>query len=109
MVCHCSNYAYLGCSSVIQLTQTRHSTVDPVFLRLVGGQLDRQNIVGGVSRGGQGPSAGARLVHRAHVDVLMQELGHLSGSKPDDGQGVKENLGERLSDDHLLSVPARPL
>lgn len=94
---------------VIQLAEAGHPAVYPVFLRPVGGQLDGQHVVGGVSRGGQGPSAGAGFVHRTNVDVFVQKLGHLSRFEQDDGQRVEEDLGQRLSDDHVLSVPARPL
>lgn len=71
---------------VIQLAEAGHPAVYPVFLRPVGGQLDGQDVVGGVSRGGQGPSAGAGFVHWTNVDVFVQKLGHLSRFEQDDGQ-----------------------
>lgn len=77
-----------------------------MFLWLVRGQLDGQDIVGGVACGGQGPSASAGFVNRTNIDVFMLKRGHLSRFELDDGQRVKEDLGERLANDHVLPVPA---
>lgn len=95
--------------SVVQLAEACDPTVDPVLLGLVREQLDGHDVVGGVARGGQGASAGAGLIDGTHVDALMLERGHLPGFQLDDGQGVEQDLGERLSYDHVVSVPARPL
>lgn len=54
-------YKYLV-GSVIELAQGGNSTVDPVALRLVGGELDGEHIVGGVTRGGEDTSTCTGLV-----------------------------------------------
>lgn len=94
---------------VVQLTEACHPAVHPVFLWLVRGQLDGQDVVGRVAGGGQRPSAGAGFVNRTNVQIVMYKFGHFSWFELDDGQGVKEDLGEGLSDHHVLSVPASPL
>lgn len=96
-------------SSVIQLAQAGHPSVDPVLLGPVRGDLDGQHEVGGVASGGQSPPPGAGLIHRTHVHVFMLELGTLARPQPDDGQGVKEDLGEGLANVHVLAVPTRSL
>lgn len=48
--------------SVIELAQGGNSAVDPVALRLVGGELDGEYIIGGVTRGGEDTSTCTGLV-----------------------------------------------
>lgn len=59
--------------------------------------------------GGQGPSASTGLVNRTKINVFVLKIGHFSRSELDDGQWVKEDVGKRLPNDHVISVPACPL
>ncbi|XDV47962.1 hypothetical protein PO909_017497 [Leuciscus waleckii] len=95
--------------SVVELAQAGDAAVDPVFLRLVRGQLDGQNVVGGVTSGGKSPAPGAGLVHGTDVNALVQESCALSRLQPDYGQRVEENFRNRLTDNHVLPIPARSL
>ena len=45
---------YVRVDSVVQLTKESHTPVDPVALWLVPGQVDGQDVVGGVTGGGEG-------------------------------------------------------
>lgn len=53
------------------------------------------------------PPVGTGFVNRTYIYVFMSKLVNFSWLKLDDGQRVKQNLGERLSD--VLPVPAWPL
>ena len=75
--------ACVDVDSIIQLTEQRHPPVDPVALRLVSGQVDGQDIVGGVTGGGQRAPPCRRLVHRTLVRLLLFKLGRLPRLQPD--------------------------
>lgn len=60
--------------SVVQRAQHGRAALYPVALRQVGGKSDGENVVGGVTGGGEGAFSLARLVNRTHViRTLMQE------------------------------------
>ena len=54
-----------------------------MLLGLVGGKLHGHHKVGGVSSGGEGASAVARLVHRHRVGLLGRDVVSLHGLQPD--------------------------
>jgi len=53
--------------SVIELAQGGDSAVDPVALRLVGGELDGEDIVGGVARGREDTATCTGLVDWSRI------------------------------------------
>lgn len=79
-----------------------------MFLGLVRRQLNGQDVVGRVASGGQRTSTSASFVNWTNVHVLVLKRVHLSRFELDDGQRVKQDLRERLSDYPGLPVPTRP-
>ncbi len=61
-------------SSVIELTQQCSCTKDPVLDWLLCGQFDGQDIVGGMTRGGQSPAPSARLVQRGNIRASLLDI-----------------------------------
>ena len=94
---------------VIQLAQSSHAPVDPVALRLVGGQLHPHDEVGGVAGGGEGAAPGACLVDGGVVGGGGLEIGLAARHEPDDGDGVEEHLWHGLGQHHGLPVPSAAL
>ena len=74
---------------VIQLAQQGSATQDPVLDWLVGGQFDGQDVVGGVSSGGEDPPASTGLVERADIGPSLSDVLLL---------GCGEEKGELISD-----------
>ena len=60
-------------------------------LRLVPGQGDGQDVVGGVAGGGQRPSPRRRLVHGAQVRLPLLKPGRLSRLQPYLGNALRNN------------------
>lgn len=77
---HCVSCATVKCVSpqqcavclilVIQLTKHGHTTLDPVLRALAGGQLHRNNKIGGVACGGKGALPLTGLVKRTNIQLL---------------------------------------
>ena len=59
---------------VIQLEQLGSATQDPVYDWLVGGQFDGQDIVGGVSSGGEDSPASTGLVEWADIGSSLMDV-----------------------------------
>ena len=68
---------------VVQLTEAGHTPVDPVLLLVGGGQVNLEDIVGGVTSGGQRAPSSTSLVHWTPISSFRLELVPLSWAEPD--------------------------
>lgn len=98
-----------GVCLVVELAEGSHSSVDPVCLGFVGWDLHGQHVVGGMPCGGERASSSTGLVDWSGICWPLLKLALLPWLQPDDGNAVIEMFGVRLSNDHLLPVPACPL
>ena len=64
--------------SIVQLAQQCGAAEDPVFDRLVCGELDREHVVRGVSRGGQDATPSTGLVEWTHIGTSIFDILPLS-------------------------------
>ena len=66
----------------VQLTEQGQPTADPVLRRLVCGQQDGHDKVGGVASGGQRAATLAGLVEWTLIDVLTVQVSLPDGDQP---------------------------
>lgn len=71
----------------VQLAQQRHPSADPVLGGHVGVEHHGDDVVGGVSRGGQGAATLAGLVDGGQVAHALRDVLLLHGLQPDLGWG----------------------
>mmetsp|Transcript_19151 Transcript_19151/g.64150 ORF Transcript_19151/g.64150 Transcript_19151/m.64150 type:complete len:300 (-) Transcript_19151:99-998(-) len=90
---------------VVKCAQHGNATLDPVLLRLVRWQQDKQHEVGGVARGGERAFSRRCAIHRRIVDALRRHRAR-GGLEPDHGHLCVQDLWLRLPKDTLVRVPA---
>ena len=76
---------------------------------MVGGQVNKEDEVSGVSGGAEDAASRRRLVTRTAVDRALGELVGAARPQPHDRKCVEQNLGQRFVEYLLASVPARAL
>jgi len=73
------------------------------------GNVEHQDKVGRVTGRAQNAASGTRLIHGALIDGARLKLVRLARPQPDHRQRVVEDLGQRLVEQHRLSIPASAL
>lgn len=77
---------------IVKLTEGSNSSIDPVSLRFVGGEVQHENKVGGMSGGAQNTTTCAGFVDRTLVDGSLSKSFNFTGLQPDDRQDVVKNF-----------------
>ena len=68
---------------VVELAEERDAACDPVFLRVLAGDRQADDEVGGVSGGGEDAPPLTRLVHRGEVGRPLRNVHALTRPRPD--------------------------
>lgn len=77
---------------IVKLTEGCNSSIDPVSLWLIGGDIQHKNKVGGMSGGAQNTPACAGFVDRTLVDGSLSKSFNFTGLQPDGRQAVVKNF-----------------
>lgn len=94
---------------IVESAEQSDTTLDPVGLSFVAGQLDAEHKVGRVTGGRESAGARERLVDGTHVDAARGLRAVHGGHEPNDGHLGEELFGARLVQLVGARVPASAL